>query len=62
MKIAHGTEGVRLDLAPAEERLLRHALERALFIDTPPAEQEAIAGFAARLLDALAAGRTPGPA
>ena len=44
---------VKVSLGGREVRLLRHALERALFIDTPPEEQEAIMTFATRLLEAL---------
>jgi hypothetical protein len=45
--------GVRLDLTAAEVRLLRRALERASFIDTPMAEQPEILAFCARALEAL---------
>ncbi len=44
---------VRVVLDPREVNLLRHALERALFIDTPVGDQEAIMTFSNRLLDAL---------
>jgi hypothetical protein len=55
MKLESGGAGtivLRLDVR--EAALLRHALERALLIDTPPQEQESIASFASRLLDTLA--------
>ena len=44
---------VRLVLELAEVRMLRRALERASFIDTPMSEQAEIAAFCARALDAL---------
>jgi hypothetical protein len=53
MKIEPLGSRVRLELEAAEVRRLRHVLERALFIDTPVEEQEAIMTFANRLLDAL---------
>jgi hypothetical protein len=54
MTIEHESGKVRVVLDPREVKLLRHALERALFIDTPVAEQEAIMTFSTRLMDALA--------
>jgi hypothetical protein len=45
--------GVRLELSAEETRLLRLALERASFIDTPAADQSAILGFCSRGLEAL---------
>jgi len=48
-----GTQDVTLVLSKEEQRLLRRALERALFIDTPPAEQGEIAAFCSRLLGSL---------
>ncbi|HXB55082.1 MAG TPA: hypothetical protein VN461_09890 [Vicinamibacteria bacterium] len=53
MKIERDADLVRLVLDPREVRLLRHALERASFIDTPVSEQAAIAAFCARVLEAL---------
>jgi hypothetical protein len=53
MKIEPVGQAVRLTLDPKELRLLRWALERATFTDTPVAEQEAIATFCARLLEGL---------
>jgi hypothetical protein len=53
MTIERESGKVRVVLDPREVTLLRHALERALFIDTPMAEQEAIMTFSTRLLDAL---------
>lgn len=55
MTIEADGKGRRLSLDPREVMLLRHALARALFIDTPVAEQEAIMTFASRLLDGLSA-------
>ena len=49
---------VRLILGEREVTLLRYALERASFIDTPAGEQGAIANFCARALDALGGGRS----
>jgi hypothetical protein len=43
----------RLLLGRDEVKLLRGALERASFIDTPPKELPNVVAFAARLLDAL---------
>ena len=48
---------VRISLGERELTLLRHALERASFIDTPPGEQAEIAHFCSRVLEALAAAR-----
>lgn len=53
MQVERTAEGMRLVLAPREIHLLRRALERASFIDTPVAEQEEIATFCARALEAL---------
>ena len=55
MKIERQGEGVRIELNAAEVRLLRRALERASFIDTPVSEQAEIAAFCARALEALPA-------
>ena len=54
MNLVRDGEDVRLSLDPREARLLRYALERALFIDTPVAEQVSIAAFCSRALDLLA--------
>jgi len=53
MKIEGLGGGVRIELNAAEVRLLRRALERASFIDTPVSEQAEIAAFCARALEAL---------
>ena len=53
MKVERDGETVRLELDPGELALLRRALERASFIDTPMSEQAAIANFCARALDQL---------
>ncbi len=53
MKIDRQGDGVRIELNGAEVRLLRRALERASFIDTPVSEQAEIAAFCARALEAL---------
>jgi hypothetical protein len=53
MSVEREGETTRVLLDPSEVKLLRHALERALFIDTPVREQEAIAHFGARLLEQL---------
>lgn len=54
MTIERENGQVRVVLDPRDVKLLRHALERALFIDTPVDEQEAIMAFSNRLLDGLA--------
>lgn len=53
MKIERAGDTVRVELSPAELRLLRRALERASFIDTPLAEQAEIQAFCARALEVL---------
>ena len=53
MNIERQGDGVRIELTGAESRLLRRALERASFIDTPVSEQAEIAAFCARALEAL---------
>ena len=53
MKVEPQGEGVRLELDADELRLLRRALERALFIDTPLDEQPAILSFCSRALEVL---------
>jgi hypothetical protein len=45
--------GLRLTLTHEEVDLLRTALERASFIDTPPNKQEATLSFCAKLLEVL---------
>ena len=46
--------GARLELSADEVRLLRLALERASFIDTPASEQPAILSLCSRILETLA--------
>ncbi len=53
MKVEREGDLVRLVLDLREVRLLRRALERASFIDTPMSEQAAIAAFCARALESL---------
>ncbi len=53
MRIEEESDVIRLTLTKTEAQLLRRALERASFIDTPVAEQEKIQEFCARALDAL---------
>ena len=53
MKVERDGDLVRLVLDVREVRLLRRALERASFIDTPVSEQAAIAAFCARALECL---------
>jgi hypothetical protein len=53
MNVERSDEEIRLVLTPAELYLLRRALERASFIDTPVAEQAEIAAFCSRALEAL---------
>lgn len=54
MQIEREGDGVRMLLGEREAHLLKRALERASFIDTPVAEQEEIAVFCGRVLEALA--------
>ena len=53
MQMEREGDGVRIVLGAAEVRMLRRALERASFIDTPVSEQAEIAAFCARVLEAL---------
>jgi hypothetical protein len=53
MKVQRNGEAMTLELAPGEILLLRRALERASFIDTPANEQAEIAAFCARALEQL---------
>ena len=53
MRIERSGEVVRVELVGPELRLLRRALERASFIDTPAHEQAEILAFCSRALDAL---------
>jgi hypothetical protein len=59
MRIERDGDGVRILLGGREAHLLKRALERASFIDTPVAEQEEIAGFCGRVLEALAKQERP---
>lgn len=53
MKVERTAELIRIELTPSELLLLRRALERASFIDTPVSEQAEIVAFCARALEAL---------
>jgi len=53
MHVTSLRDGYRIDLTGDEVRLLRLALERASFIDTPVSDQPAILTFCARALEAL---------
>lgn len=53
MKVERDGDAVRIELRGPELRLLRRALERASFIDTPMSEQAEIAAFCARALETL---------
>jgi hypothetical protein len=55
MKVSREGDTVRIELDVPDLLLLRRALERASFIDTPVSEQAAIANFCARALDLLPA-------
>jgi hypothetical protein len=55
MKVERSGDVVRVELVGPELRLLRRALERASFIDTPAHEQAEILAFCTRALDALPA-------
>jgi hypothetical protein len=59
MNVNRQGNAVTLELAPAEVRLLRRALERASFIDTPVSEQAEIAAFCARALERLPSDVSP---
>ena len=58
MKVEQKGRTVTLELDESDLPLLRLALERALFIDTPPEQQGAILTFCTRALELLPA-RTP---
>lgn len=53
MEIERTGTGLRIGLSGEEAHLLRRALERALFIDTPAAEQPAILAFCSQVLESL---------
>ena len=53
MDIQPSADGIRIALSRAETHLLRRALERASFIDTPAAEQPDILAFCSQALEAL---------
>jgi hypothetical protein len=55
MQVERRGQSVRIELTADELRLLRRALERASFIDTPVSEQAEIATFCARALETLPA-------
>jgi hypothetical protein len=59
MQLEREGEGIRVRLNDREAYLLKRALERASFIDTPVAEQEEIAGLCARVLEALGTHERP---
>jgi hypothetical protein len=51
--------GLKLELDAREARLLRYLAERAMFVDTPPEEQESILQLVEQILAAL--GQKPSP-
>jgi len=53
MQVDRHGETIRIEITADELRLLRRALERASFIDTPVSEQAEIAAFCARALESL---------
>ena len=55
MKVEQKGPAVHLELDQSELRLLRLAMERALFIDTPLDQQGAILAFCTRALELLPA-------
>jgi hypothetical protein len=57
MQVERVDSTVRVTLSEREVALLRRALERASFIDTPASEQGEIATFCARALEALASAK-----
>ena len=58
MKVERQGANVQVTLSEREVALLRRALERASFIDTPASEQGEIATFCAKALEALASSRS----
>ncbi len=58
MNVHRRGDAVTLELGLSELRLLRRALERASFIDTPVSEQAEIAAFCARALETLPSAET----
>jgi hypothetical protein len=58
MRVERQGASVQVTLSEREVALLRRALERASFIDTPASEQGEIAAFCARALEALAPARS----
>jgi hypothetical protein len=57
MRVEAQGDVFRLELSAAEAHLLRRALERACFIDTPVSEQGEILGFCHRALELLPSGK-----
>jgi hypothetical protein len=57
MQVDREGGALRISLDDSEVALLRYALERASFIDTPSREQPAIANFCARALELLSVPR-----
>jgi hypothetical protein len=55
MQLKIAGPGLTLALEPREAELLKLALRRATFEDTPPERQQEILGFATELLRALEA-------
>ena len=53
MEVQMDGDRVRIVVDRSEAQLLRWALERASFIDTPPERQSAILSFCARTLELL---------
>jgi hypothetical protein len=53
MQVRQNGDAVTVELGAQEVRLLRRALERASFIDTPPGEQGDILAFCNRALESL---------
>jgi hypothetical protein len=53
MQIRQNGDAVTVELGAHEVRLLRRALERASFIDTPQHEQADILAFCSRALETL---------
>jgi len=53
MNVQRRNDQLILELGPVEVRMLRRALERASFIDTPVTEQADIIAFCARALERL---------
>ncbi len=53
MQIDRDGEAIKITLTPQELHLLKRAIERASFVDTPVSEQPEILAFCSRVLEAI---------